>query len=169
MASRVIDVALKLRDAFTGPMKGAISSLTSFDKEGTRVRKSVEKVGKGIAGVGTAMTAAVTVPLAGLATASAAKFGEVDKSLKLVQQTMGSTDEQAKVLEGAIKKAAANSVYGMQDAADAALNYARQGHAGSGYDRSGNESCSGNRDGSGNGYGRRRKCDEDLCGSGAGS
>ena len=60
MASRVIDVALKLRDAFTGPMKGAISSLTSFDKEGTRVRKSVEKVGKGIAGVGTAMTAAVT-------------------------------------------------------------------------------------------------------------
>lgn len=127
MASRVIDVALKLRDAFTGPMKGAISSLTSFDKEGARVRKSVEKVGKGIAGVGTAMTAAVTVPLAGLATASAAKFGEVDKSLKLVQQTMGSTDEQAKVLEGAIKKAAANSVYGMQDAADAALNYARQG------------------------------------------
>ena len=78
--------------------------LTSFDKEGTRVRKSAEKVGKGIAGVGTAMTAAVTVPLAGLATASAAKFGEVDKSLKLVQQTMGSTDEQAKVLEGAIKK-----------------------------------------------------------------
>ena len=110
MASRVIDVALKLRDAFTGPMKGAISSLTSFDKEGARVRKSVEKVGKGIAGVGTAMTAAVTVPLAGLATASAAKFGEVDKSLKLVQQTMGSTDEQAKVLEGAIKKAAANCV-----------------------------------------------------------
>ena len=105
MASRVIDVALKLRDAFTGPMKGAISSLTSFDKEGARVRKSVEKVGKGITGVGTAMTAAVTVPLAGLATASAAKFGEVDKSLKLVQQTMGSTDEQAKVLEGAIKKA----------------------------------------------------------------
>lgn len=114
MASRVIDVALKLRDAFTGPMKGAISSLTSFDKEGSQSRKSVEKVGKGIAGVGTAMTAAVTVPLAGLATASAAKFGEVDKSLKLVQQTMGSTDEQAKVLEGAIKKAAANSVYGMQ-------------------------------------------------------
>ena len=33
MASRVIDVALKLRDAFTGPMKGAISSLTSFDKD----------------------------------------------------------------------------------------------------------------------------------------
>ena len=54
MASRVIDVALKLRDAFTGPMKGAISSLTSFDKEGARVRKSVEKVGKGITGVGTA-------------------------------------------------------------------------------------------------------------------
>ena len=44
MASRVIDVALKLRDAFTGPMKGAISSLTSFDKEGARVRKSVVRI-----------------------------------------------------------------------------------------------------------------------------
>lgn len=104
MASRVIDVALKLRDAFTGPMKGAISSLTSFDKEGARVRKSVEKVGKGIAGVGTAMTAAVTVPLAGLATASAAKFGEVDKSLKLVQQTMGSRTNRRKCWKEQLKK-----------------------------------------------------------------
>ena len=62
-----------------------------------------------------------------LGVASASEFGEVDKSLKLVQQTMGSTDAEAKVLEGSIKSAASNSVYGMQDAADAALNYARQG------------------------------------------
>lgn len=66
------------------------------------------------------------MPLVGLAAASATEFGSVDKSLKLVQQTMGSTDAEAKGLENAIKSAAANSVYGMQDAADAALNFARQ-------------------------------------------
>lgn len=59
------------------------------------------------------MTAAVTAPLVGLGVASASEFGEVDKSLKLVQQTMGSTDAEAKVLEGSIKSAASNSVYGM--------------------------------------------------------
>lgn len=88
----------------------------------------------------------MTAPLVGLGAASASEFGNVDKSLKLVQQTMGSTDAQAKTLESAIKSAASNSVFGMQDAADAALNFARQGFGcgdGGGHDRSGNGSAAG--------------------------
>ena len=40
---------------------------------------------------------------------------------------MGSTAEEAETLENAIKTAASNSTFGMQDAADASLNFARQG------------------------------------------
>ncbi len=127
MAKKDVDVRFNLIDNFTASFNKTIGTLTAGTKKAQNAWKSVEKFGEGISGLGTKATAAVTMPLIGLAATSATEFGNVDKSLKLVQQTMGSTDEEAKGLETAIKSAAANSVYGMQDAADAALNFARQG------------------------------------------
>ena len=127
MSKRNVDVCFNLIDNFTSSFNKTIGTLTSGTKRAQNAWKSVEKFGEGITGMGTKMTAAVTAPLTGLAVASASEFGEVDKSLKLVQQTMGSTDAESKILEKSIKSAASNSVYGMQDAADAALNFARQG------------------------------------------
>lgn len=127
MAKKDVDVRFNLIDNFTSSFNKTIGALTAGTKKAQNAWKSVEKFGEGISSVGTKMTAAVTAPLVGLGVASASEFGEVDKSLKLVQQTMGSTDAEAKVLESSIKTAASNSVYGMQDAADAALNFARQG------------------------------------------
>ena len=127
MAKKDVDVRFNLIDNFTASFNKTIGTLTAGTKKAQNAWKSVEKFGNGISGLGTKATAAVTMPLVGLAAASATEFGSIDKSLKLVQQTMGSTDAEAKGLESAIKSAAANSVYGMQDAADAALNFARQG------------------------------------------
>ena len=127
MAKKDVDVRFNLIDNFTSSFKKTIETLTAGTKKAQNAWKSVEKFGNGISSLGTKATAAVTMPLVGLAAASATEFGSVDKSLKLVQQTMGATDAEAKGLESAIKSAAANSVYGMQDAADAALNFARQG------------------------------------------
>ena len=127
MAKKDVDVRFNLIDNFTASFNKTIGTLTAGTKKAQNAWKSVEKFGNGISSLGTKATAAVTMPLVGLAAASATEFGSVDKSLKLVQQTMGSTDAEAKGLENAIKSAAANSVYGMQDAADAALNFARQG------------------------------------------
>lgn len=127
MAKKDVDVRFNLIDNFTASFNKTIGTLTAGTKKAQNAWKSVEKFGNGISSLGTKATAAVTMPLLGLAATSATEFGNVDKSLKLVQQTMGSTDEEAKGLETAIKSAAANSVYGMQDAADAALNFARQG------------------------------------------
>lgn len=127
MGNKNIDVRFNLIDNFTASFSKTIETLTAGTKKAQNAWKSVSKFGEGISSLGTKATAAVTMPLVGLATVSATEFGEVDKSLKLVQQTMGSTDAEAKGLETAIKSAAANSVYGMQDAADAALNFARQG------------------------------------------
>lgn len=127
MAKKDVDVRFNLIDNFTASFNKTIETLTAGTKKAQNAWKSVEKFGNGISSLGTKATAAVTMPLVGLAAVSATEFGSVDKSLKLVQQTMGATDAEAKSLEGAIKSAAANSVYGMQDAADAALNFARQG------------------------------------------
>lgn len=127
MAKKDVDVRFNLIDNFIGSFKKTLETLTAGTKKAQNAWKSVEKFGNGISSLGTKATAAVTMPLVGLAAASATEFGSVDKSLKLVQQTMGATDAEAKGLESAIKSAAANSVYGMQDAADAALNFARQG------------------------------------------
>ena len=76
---------------------------------------------------GKMLTAGVTMPLVALGAKSVQEFGSVDKALKLVQATMGSSAEEAAKLEDAVKQAAASSVFGMQDAADATLNFARQG------------------------------------------
>lgn len=127
MAKKDVDVRFNLIDNFTSSFKKTIETLTAGTKKAQNAWKSVEKFGNGISSLGTKATAAVTMPLVGLAAASATEFGSVDKSLKLVQQTMGANAAEAKGLESAIKSAAANSVYGMQDAADAALNFARQG------------------------------------------
>lgn len=93
----------------------------------TQTNTKIGKLSKVSGIVGKRMTAGVTAPIAGLAAASIKNFGSVDKQLRLVQQTMGSTPAQAAKLEKAISQAASTSVYTMQDAADATLNFARQG------------------------------------------
>lgn len=79
-----------------------------------------EKIGQGL-------TTYVTAPLAGIGTMAVASFAEVDKTMTLTNQTMGNTEEQAQLLNQAMKDAASNSTYGMKDAAGATLNFARAG------------------------------------------
>lgn len=86
------------------------------------------KTGESIASVGSGLSAAVTAPLVGLGVTAMNEFGEVDKSMKLVQSTMGDAAWATGDLTTAMKDAASKSTFGMQDAADAALNFARQGY-----------------------------------------
>lgn len=91
------------------------------------VGKQVEAVGHKMAEVGQTMTTYVTLPLVALGTAGAKSFAEVDKTMQLTNATMGNTAEQAELLNNAMKDAAANSTFGMNDAATATLNFARAG------------------------------------------
>ena len=88
--------------------------------------EKVKSVGEKITGVGKAIMPA-SAAVIGLGTAAAAKFADVDKTMQLVNATMGNTEAQAAALEKAMEKAAANSTFGMSDAANAALNFARAG------------------------------------------
>ena len=87
----------------------------------------LQKVGGSISNVGQKLTTGVTLPLAAVGTIGVKSFAEVDKTMQLTNKTMGNTAEQAEALNSAMKDAAANSVFGMEDAATATLNFARAG------------------------------------------
>ena len=76
---------------------------------------------------GKTLTTHVTLPLAAVGAAGVASFAEVDKTMQLTNKTMGNTEEEAQLLNKAMKEAAANSTFGMKDAATATLNFARAG------------------------------------------
>ena len=91
------------------------------------VGEKLKDVGANISQVGQDLTTKVTLPLAAVGTVGVTKFAEVDKTMQLTNATMGNTEEQANLLNQAMKDAAANSTFGMSDAATATLNFARAG------------------------------------------
>lgn len=83
--------------------------------------------GEKMSEVGQNLTTKVTLPLVAAGTLSAKKFAEVDKTMQLVNSTMDNSEDEAKLLDSAMKEAAANSTFGMNEAATATLNFARAG------------------------------------------
>lgn len=91
------------------------------------VGEKMKDAGGKIAGVGSSLTKHVTLPIAAVGTVGAASFAEVDKTMQLANKTMGNSATEAEELNKAMKEAAANSTFGMSDAANATLNFARAG------------------------------------------
>lgn len=86
-----------------------------------------KQVGDKAMEMGQNLSMKVTAPLVALGGVAVNKFAEVDKTMQLTNSTMGNTAEQAELLDKAMKDAAANSTFGMNDAATATLNFARAG------------------------------------------
>lgn len=91
------------------------------------VGEKMKEVGKKITDFGKTWTTHVTAPLAALGVAGMASFAEVDKTMQLTNKTMNNTKEEAEALNKAMEEAAANSTFGMKEAAQATLNFARAG------------------------------------------
>ena len=92
-----------------------------------KVSKNVEGIGKKIEGVGKTLTTHLTVPIVTAAGVCVSKFAEVDKTMTLTNQTMQNSAEEADLLNKAMQDAASNSTFGMSEAAQASLNFARAG------------------------------------------
>lgn len=103
MGNKNLDVTMTFVDQFTTGFKNSIKVMSSGTKTAQKAWKGVKKSGDAIANVGGKLTAGVTTPIVALGAASVKNFGDVDKQLRLVQQTMGSSDKQASALEGSIK------------------------------------------------------------------
>ena len=112
-------------------LKGLNKEAKSFGSAGAQaiaaVGEKMKDLGAKISAVGQELTMKVTLPLAAVGTVAVTKFAEVDKTMQLTNATMGNTAEQADLLNQAMKGAAANSTFGMNDAATATLNFARAG------------------------------------------
>lgn len=127
MAGKVVDVTLRLIDKMSSPLNSVGSKLKDSANQWTRAGKQIQSVGNDISKVGGTLTKSITTPVVAMGVAAVTNFGDVDKSLKLVKSTMGDTAWASADLEGAIKKAASSSTFSMNETADAALNFARQG------------------------------------------
>ena len=93
----------------------------------TALSESLKGIGKKLTDVGTTLSTQVSLPLSILGGKAVSSFADVDKTMQLTNKTMGNTEEQSKLLSDAMKDAAANSTFGMNDAATATLNFARAG------------------------------------------
>lgn len=91
------------------------------------VGDKIKSVGDSISGLGTTLSTSLTLPLVAAGTSAVTTFAEVDKTMTLTNATMGTTAEEAELLEDAMKSAASNSTFAMDDAATATLNFARAG------------------------------------------
>lgn len=86
-----------------------------------------KQMGQKLTQAGMTLTTRLTMPLTLLGGAAVKSFAEVDKVMVLTNKTMSNTADEAKLLDTAMKDAAANSTFGMTEAANATLNFARAG------------------------------------------
>lgn len=115
--------------------KKRIAGITiEIDGDTSKLVKSLDNVSTKVGRIGTSLerlggklTTNLTVPIVTAGGIAVSKFAEVDKTMTLTNETMGNTAEEANTISQAMKDAAANSVYGMDEAATASLNFARAG------------------------------------------
>ena len=124
---KFIDVTLRLIDNMSSGLNRAGQALARHANQYQKAGRQIQNAGKSISNVGASLTKTVTTPIVALGAASVKSFGEVDKTMRLIEQTMGRTKWATADLEKEIKKAASKSVFSMQEATDATLNFARQG------------------------------------------
>ena len=114
-----------------GKLKQLTAELRHFGSVGAQqaaiVGEKMKSLGMSMQNVGRSMTMYVTAPLVAGAASGVKAYAEVDKTMTLTNKTMGNSASQAKLLSDAMKDAAMNSTFGMEDAATASLNFARAG------------------------------------------
>lgn len=88
---------------------------------------AMQSVGSSVSSLGKDLSMKVTAPLVGVGALATKSFAEVDKTMQLTNATMNNTESEAKLLSKAMKEAASTSTFGMSDAAETTLNFARAG------------------------------------------
>lgn len=123
----IITAESKLKH-FEGQLKQVGNAkLKALGEQFKQVGAKIKEAGAKVTELGQNLTMKVTAPLAAVGGVAIKSFAEVDKTMQLTNATMGNTEQQAQLLNTAMKEAAANSTYGMKDAATATLNFARAG------------------------------------------
>ena len=81
---RVISTAIQFIDGFTRPSKEVIQSMRQMGNEAIKAGKQIQNAGKTIANTGATLTKAVTLPIAGVATAAIKMSNDFENAMAKV-------------------------------------------------------------------------------------
>ena len=100
---RVISTAIQFIDGFTKPSKEVINSMRSMGNEAIKAGKQIQSAGKTITSVGSTLTKAITVPIAGVATAAVKTAADFEAAMSEVGAISGASAQDCKMREIGLK------------------------------------------------------------------
>ena len=115
---KVISTALQFIDGFTKPSQEVIKSMNKMADNIKRNARDIQKTGKAISSVGSAMTKAITLPIAGVATAAIKTAADFEQSMSQIAATMGKTKDDVKGLSELAQQMGATTAFSASEAAE---------------------------------------------------
>ena len=124
MADNTNDLSISLGLDPTGLRSGLTEAERLVESSSQRIRSSIERIGnlgQQLAGLGATMTASLTVPIVGLATASIKAYGDIQALQKGLEAVAGSTSLASKQFNE-LKEVAKLPGLGLQEAVKGSIN-----------------------------------------------
>lgn len=115
---RVISTAIQFIDGFTKPSKEVIQSMQHMGKEAIEAGRQIQSAGKTISSVGSTLTTAITVPIAGVATAAVKTAADFESAMSQVAATMGVTKGDIGELSELAQQMGRTTAFSASEAAD---------------------------------------------------
>lgn len=116
---RVISTAIQFIDGFTKPSKEVINSMRSMGNEAIKAGKQIQSAGKTITSVGSTLTKAITVPIAGVATAAVKTAVDFEAAMSEVGAISGASAQDLATLTAKAKEMGATTSFSASESAEA--------------------------------------------------
>ncbi len=118
-AGRVISTAIQFIDGFTRPSREVIQSMRQMGNEAIKAGKQIQNAGKTIANAGATLTKAVTLPIAGVATAAVKTAADFEAAMSEVGAISGASGEDMAKLTAKAKEMGATTAFSASESAEA--------------------------------------------------
>lgn len=116
---RVISTAIQFIDGFTKPSKEVINSMRSMGNEAIKAGKQIQSAGKTITSAGSTLTKAITVPIAGVATAAIKTAADFEAAMSEVGAISGASAQDLATLTAKAEEMGATTSFSASESAEA--------------------------------------------------
>lgn len=116
---RVISTAIQFIDGFTKPSKEVIKSMQKMGNEAIKAGKQIQNAGKTISSVGSTLTTAITLPIAGVATAAVKMSNDFETAMAKVGTIADTTTTPMQMLKEQVIDLSNTVGVGVTDIAEA--------------------------------------------------
>ncbi len=116
---RVISTAIQFIDGFTRPSREVIQGMRRMGNEAIKSGKQIQNAGRTIASAGAALTKAVTIPIAGVATAAVKTAADFESAMSEVGAISGASGGDMAKLTAKAKEMGATTAFSASESAEA--------------------------------------------------